>query len=209
MIPTFLIDEDIRNWLKEDLPYWDVTTSLLTEKDAEGKIYSKQEGTVAGLFIVQRIYDFVGAEFKPLVEEGAEVEKKTPVASITGMFHSLLQAERVALNILGRLSGIATQTAKMVRIAKEGNPSLRICGTRKVVPGLSKYDKYAITVGGGDTHRFNLSDMVLLKENHLAGFGSITEAITTAKKKLVSVRKLKLKFKMKNKLLKRLKSVLT
>ncbi|MCE7742398.1 MAG: carboxylating nicotinate-nucleotide diphosphorylase [Candidatus Heimdallarchaeota archaeon] len=183
MIPTFLIDEDLKKWLEEDIHYWDVTTSLLPEKNTEGKIYSKQEGTVAGLFIVQRIFEFVGAEFEPLVEEGEEVEKKTPIASIKGKFQSLLQVERVSLNILGRLSGIATQTSNMVKIAHKANPSLRICGTRKVVPGLSKYDKYAIIIGGGDSHRFNLSDMVLLKENHLAGFNSITEAITTAKQK--------------------------
>ncbi|MHA1199123.1 MAG: carboxylating nicotinate-nucleotide diphosphorylase [Candidatus Heimdallarchaeaceae archaeon] len=183
MIPNFLIDEDIKKWLEEDIPYWDVTTSLLPEKNTEGKIYSKQDGTIAGLFIVQRIFQFVGAEFEPLVEEGEKVEKKTPIAIIKGKFQSLLQVERTALNILGRLSGIATQTSKMVKIAQKGNPSLRICGTRKVVPGLSKYDKYAIIMGGGDTHRFNLSDMVLLKENHIAGFNSITEAITTAKQK--------------------------
>ena len=183
MIPIFLIDQDIQNWLKEDLPYWDLTTSLLPEKQAEGKILSKQEGVVAGLFIIKRIFQFVGAECKPLVEEGTYVEKGVQIASISGTFQSLLQAERTALNILGRMSGIATQTFKMVKIAKEGNPSLRISGTRKVVPGLSKYDKYAIITGGGDTHRFNLSDMILLKENHLAGFESITEAIQKAKEK--------------------------
>lgn len=183
MIPTFLIDQDIEKWLKEDLPYWDVTTSLLPEKYAEGKIYSKQEGVVAGLLIIQRIFEFVGASFESLVKEGTNVESGVPIALIKGKFQTLLQAERVSLNILGRLSGIATQTAKMVEIAKEGNPTLRICGTRKVVPGLSKYDKYAIIIGGGDTHRFNLSDMILLKENHLAGFESITEAIRTAKER--------------------------
>ena len=183
MIPIFLIDQDIENWLKEDLPYWDLTTSLLPEKQAEGKILSKQEGVVAGLFVIQRIFGFVGAECNLLVEEGAQVEKRTPIVSIKGTFQSLLQAERTALNILGRMSGIATQTSKMVKIAQEGNPSLRISGTRKVVPGLSKYDKYAITAGGGDTHRFNLSDMILLKENHLAGFESITNAIEKAQER--------------------------
>ncbi len=183
MIPYFLIDEDIKSWLKEDLPYWDVTTSLLPEKNAEGKIFTKQEGVIAGLLIVQRIFEYTGANFTPLVKEGATVEKKTPVATVKGKFHSILQAERVSLNILGRLSGIATQTSNMIKIAKEGNLDIRICGTRKVIPGLGKYDKYAITVGGGDTHRFNLSDMVLLKENHLKAFESITSVIEKAKEK--------------------------
>lgn len=183
MIPVFLIDDDIKKWLSEDIPYWDITTSLLPEEEAEGKIFTKQTGVVAGLFILERIFSFVGAEFIPLVKDGTEVEDRIPIASVKGKFHSILQAERVSLNILGRLSGIATKTAAMVKIAKEYNPKLRICGTRKVVPGLGKYDKYAITLGGGDTHRFNLSDMILLKENHLAAFESITDAIKTAKER--------------------------
>ncbi len=181
MIPFVLVDKDILKWIEEDIPYWDVTTSLVPNEKAKGKIYTKQEGVVAGLPFIQRIFELLGSEFKPLIAEGEKVSKKTPIASFQGNIHNLLQAERVSLNILGRLSGIATQTSIMIDIARKSNPSLRICGTRKVVPGLSKYDKYAITIGGGDTHRFNLSDMILLKENHLSAFESITEAITKAK----------------------------
>jgi nicotinate-nucleotide pyrophosphorylase (carboxylating) len=181
MIPLVLVDEDIKKWIEEDIPYWDVTTSLLPCQEAEGKIFTKQSGIVAGLVIVQRIFEFLGVECKILVKEGEKVEKKTAVAAVKGDIHALLQAERVSLNILGRLSGIATQTAAMVEIANKSNPNLKICATRKVVPGLSKYDKYAVVAGGGDTHRFNLSDMILLKENHLRGFKSITEAIEKAK----------------------------
>ena len=94
MIPTFLIDQDIERWLKEDLPYWDVTSSLLPEKDAEGKIYSKQEGIVAGLFIIQRIFEFVGASFEPLVKEGTKVEKRAQIASVRGKFQTLLRTAR-------------------------------------------------------------------------------------------------------------------
>jgi len=180
MIPLVLVDEDIKKWIEEDIPYWDVTTSLLPCINAKGKIYSKQEGVVAGLVFIKRIFEFLGSELDILVKEGEKVSKKTAVASFNGNIHNLLQAERVSLNILGRLSGIATQTAKMIEIAHKVNPQLKICATRKVVPGLGKYDKYAVVVGGGDTHRFNLSDMILLKENHLRGFSSITEAIKKA-----------------------------
>ncbi len=181
MIPLVLVDEDIKKWIEEDIPYWDVTTSLLPSKKAEGKIYTKQAGIVAGLLFVKRIFEFLGAECEILVNEGESVSPKTAVAIVKGDILSLLQAERVSLNILGRLSGIATQTSKMAEIAQKTNPSLRICATRKVVPGLGKYDKYAVVIGGGDTHRFNLSDNVLLKENHLRSFRSLTEAIQKAK----------------------------
>ncbi|MCG3220788.1 MAG: carboxylating nicotinate-nucleotide diphosphorylase [Candidatus Heimdallarchaeota archaeon] len=181
MYPQILIDEDLRRWLVEDIPLWDITTSLLPNYKAKGKIYAKQEGIIAGLFLVKRAFEMVGAEIKLLVEEGSKVANKTPIVSFTGDINSLLQIERLSLNILGRLSGIATQTDLMINITKKYNPNIRICATRKTVPGLSKYDKYAVTIGGGDTHRFNLSDMILLKENHLRMFNTISEAVTKAK----------------------------
>jgi nicotinate-nucleotide pyrophosphorylase (carboxylating) len=183
MIPQALVDEDIKKWLAEDVSFWDVTTSLLPMKTAKGKIYSKQDGIIAGVHIAKRVFELMGADFDITVEDGQKVKKKTQIASIKGDIHALLQAERLALNLLGRLSGIATQTANMLEKARSVNASLRICATRKIVPGLSKYDKFAVTIGGGDTHRFNLSDMILLKENHLSMFNSITEAIEKAKEK--------------------------
>ena len=183
MIPLVLVDEDIKKWLEEDIPYWDLTTSLLPCIKSKGKIYTKQSGIVSGLVFVKRIFEFLNCECEILVEEGEKVSAKTAVANVKGDIQNLLQAERVSLNILGRLSGIATQTAKMIDIAHSSNPNLRICATRKIVPGLGKYDKYAVVTGGGDTHRFNLSDMILLKENHLSGFESITSAIEKARRK--------------------------
>jgi len=183
MINEIRIEEDVKRWIAQDISFWDVTTNLIPNSKAEAKIFSKQEGIIAGLHIAKKIFDMMRADFKPSVEEGEKVAKKTQIASIKGDIHSLLQAERLALNVLGRLSGIATQTALMIEVAKETNPEIRICGTRKTAPGLSIYDKYAIVVGGGDTHRFNLSDMILLKENHLQKFKSITEAISVAKTK--------------------------
>lgn len=197
MIPQILIDEDLRRWLVEDIPLWDITTSLLPNYKAKGKIFAKQEGIIAGLFLVKRAFEMVGAEIKLLVEEGSKVANKTPIVSFTGNIHSLLQIERLSLNILGRLSGIATQTDLMTNIAKKYNPNIRICATRKTAPGLAKYDKYAITKGGGDTHRFNLSDMILLKENHLKMFKSITEAIENAKSKTSFSKKIEVEVKNK------------
>jgi len=183
MINEIRIEEDVRRWINEDISFWDVTTNIIPKSKAEAKIFAKQEGIIAGLHIAEKIFNMMGADFKSHVEEGEKVAKKAHIASIKGDIHTLLQSERLALNILGRLSGIATQTAKMIEVAKETNPEIRICGTRKTAPGLSIYDKYGIVVGGGDTHRFNLSDMVLLKENHLQKFKSITEAISEAKQK--------------------------
>ena len=183
MIPLVLVDEDIKKWLAEDIPYWDVTTSLLSSKRAEGKIFAKQDGIIAGIHFAKRVFEILGAEFESLVEEGQQVSKKTQIAAVKGEIHSLLQSERLALNLLGRMSGIATLTAQMIEKAKTTNPNIRICATRKVVPGLGKYDKFAVVTGGGDTHRFNLSDMILLKENHLRMFDSISNAIENAKDK--------------------------
>ncbi len=183
MIPKTLIDQDIKKWIAEDVSYWDVTSTLLPEAKAIGQIFAKQEGIIAGLPIIQRVFELLETEFTLLVEEGSFVKKKTTVASVKGSIVNLLQAERVSLNLLGRMSGIATKTAAMIENARKTNPTIRISATRKTVPGLGKYDKYAIVVGGGDTHRFNLSDMVLLKENHLKMFNSITEAIDIAKSK--------------------------
>ena len=197
MIPQILIDEDLKRWLAEDIPLWDITTSLLPNYKAKGKIFAKQEGIIAGLFLVKRAFEMVGADIKLLVEEGSKVANKTPIVSFTGNIHSLLQIERLSLNILGRLSGIATQTDLMINIAKQYNPNIRICATRKTAPGLAKYDKYAITKGGGDTHRFNLSDMILLKENHLKMFKSITEAIENAKSKTSFSKKIEVEVKNK------------
>jgi len=183
MIPQALINQDIKKWIAEDVPLWDVTSTLLPDSKAIGRIFAKQDGIIAGLPIIKRVFEFLETEFILLVEEGSQVKKKTAVASVKGPIVNLLQAERISLNLLGRMSGIATQTAAMIEIARKTNPTMRVSATRKTAPGLGKYDKYAVVVGGGDTHRFNLSDMVLLKENHLKLFNSITEAIGTAKSK--------------------------
>ncbi|MHA1828496.1 MAG: nicotinate-nucleotide diphosphorylase, partial [Candidatus Heimdallarchaeaceae archaeon] len=127
MFPTPLIDEDIKKWIKDDITYWDVTTSLIPNIQAEATIIAKQQGIIAGLQVMQRVFEIFGAKFEALVEEGQEVEKKTTIAKVSGPIYSLLQAERIALNIFGRMSGIATLTARMVEKAKEFNPNLRIC----------------------------------------------------------------------------------
>ncbi|MHA1397688.1 MAG: carboxylating nicotinate-nucleotide diphosphorylase [Candidatus Heimdallarchaeaceae archaeon] len=185
MIPEVIIEEDIKRWIQEDINYWDITSSFLPDSDAKATIYAKQEGIIAGLYIAKKVFSVMGAkETKILIKEGERVKKKTAILTVKGNVKTLLQAERLALNLLGRLSGIASKTNRMLSIARELNPKIRICGTRKTVPGLSKYDKYAITIGGGDTHRFNLSAMVLLKENHLALFNSVKEAVEVAKAKV-------------------------
>ncbi|MBY9001875.1 MAG: nicotinate-nucleotide diphosphorylase (carboxylating), partial [Candidatus Heimdallarchaeota archaeon] len=137
MIPQVLVDEDIKKWLAIDIPYWDITTNLLPNIMSKGKIYARQDGIIAGLIFVQRVFELVGTEFESLIEEGSRVSKKTAIASIKGDIHNLLQAERLALNLLGRISGIATQTNHMLQIARKSNPNIRICATRKTVPGLS------------------------------------------------------------------------
>ncbi|MHA1416477.1 MAG: carboxylating nicotinate-nucleotide diphosphorylase [Candidatus Heimdallarchaeaceae archaeon] len=145
MIPEILIEEDIKEWLKEDIPYWDITTNLLPDKKVKAKIFAKQEGIIAGLTVAEKIFTLLGAEWNANVQEGQKVSKKQVIAEIKGNIKSLLQGERIALNILGRMSGIATTTAQMIEKTRKINPNLKICATRKTVPGLAKYDKYAVT----------------------------------------------------------------
>ncbi len=190
MIPQILVDEDIKKWIKIDIPFWDITANLLPDKNTSGKIYSKQEGIIAGLPFAKRVFELMKCEFKPLIKEGAYVEKKKAIAEVKGDVKDLLQAERTAINLLGRLSGIATLTNRMIQKAREINENIQVSSTRKVMLGFAKYDKYAVTIGGGDTHRFDLSDMILLKENHLRFFDSVKDAVLYAKEKTSFTKKI-------------------
>nr|MCL7344977.1 carboxylating nicotinate-nucleotide diphosphorylase [Candidatus Aramenus sulfurataquae] len=125
--------------------------------------------------------DYLGFKVEQYKRDGESVSYKDVLLVFQGKADELLSVERLTLNLLGKLSGITTATATMVRLAREVNPSVKIAGTRKTTPGLRLFEKYAIEVGGGDPHRFNLADAVLIKDNHLALLGSIEEAVRRAK----------------------------
>ena len=174
--------ELVKNALFEDLAQGDKTTdSIFTNESGTAEIISRENGVIAGLPVASEVFSQVaGARFVPHIADGDRVEPGDCVAVIEGFVASILKGERVALNFLQRLSGIATQTA--VAVGHVAGTKARIVDTRKTTPGLRILEKYAVRIGGGENHRYNLGDMVMIKDNHIQGAGSITEAVARTRK---------------------------
>ena len=180
------IQEIIETALREDIGAGDITTTATVDKKAEGsaEIIVKEGLIVAGILIAEAVFKTVdaGIAFKAFVKDGESVKKGKTIARISGRLSSLLAGERVALNFLQRLSGIATLTSCFV--AKVKGCRAKILDTRKTTPGLRILEKYAIRMGGGFNHRFGLCDGILIKDNHIAAVGSITEAVLRARENI-------------------------
>ena len=179
------VDLLLENSLEEDIGGGDITTELLIPKGAEGKaiILAKEYGVVAGLPIARRVFKKLNKEIRwiEIKHDGESVKKNEILAEIHGSIRTILTGERVTLNFLQRLSGVATITSKFVR-AVEGLP-VKITDTRKTVPGLRILDKYAVRVGGGYNHRPGLYDGILIKDNHIKTVGSISESVKEIRKR--------------------------
>ncbi|WP_145950195.1 carboxylating nicotinate-nucleotide diphosphorylase [Paenibacillus sp. Y412MC10] len=175
--------ESIRLWLREDVGSGDVTTlsTIPTGHESKGIIHAKEDGVVAGLPVSELVFQVVdpALTFTPQVSEGDFVKKGTVLAVVEGSTHRILTGERLALNLLQRLSGIATRTRSFVD-ALEGLPT-RLVDTRKTTPGHRMLEKYAVRVGGGANHRFGLYDAVMIKDNHIKGAGGIRQAVERAR----------------------------
>ena len=169
--------------LAEDVGEGDVTTEATVDADARGtaQLLVKEPGVVCGLEIAAAVFRALDPDthFEPLVEEGARVDGPTPVATVAGPLRAILTGERVALNFLARLSGIATLTRRYVD-AVEGTGAA-ILDTRKTTPGLRLLEKHAVATGGGRNHRMGLFDGVLIKDNHLRAAGSVGDAVARAR----------------------------
>ena len=175
----------IAEFLSEDLGRGDITTQACVAPDvrAQGKFLAKENLVVCGLDVAEAVFlhlDEESPEIEGIVNEGDEVQPGTVFATLRGYADVLLAGERTALNLIQRMSGIATLTRQYVK-AIEGTGA-QIVDTRKTTPGLRMLEKYAVTVGGGKNHRLGLDDGVLIKDNHIALAGGITEAVTLAKK---------------------------
>lgn len=179
-----LINDYVNYILKEDLTYNDITTELVVEEDknVEAIINFRESGVVCGLPFSQAIYNILdpSIQWEVLQSEGKKVQKRTDVVKIRGSAKAILIGERSALNLLQRASGIATITSQYVEKLKDSNA--RLTDTRKTTPGARILEKYAIRVGGAFPHRYNLSESVLIKDNHIELAGSITEAVKRVKK---------------------------
>ena len=173
----------IKEFLDEDIGYGDITSSTLIpeEQMAKGVLYFKEPGVASGLVEAAIVFDVLGCEVTAHSKDGEEVEERQVLLTVNGPARSLLMGERLALNIVGRMTGIATQTMKVVNAVKEKNIKTRVAATRKTLPGLREVDKRAVEHGGGDPHRFRLDDCVLIKDNHLELVPSITEAVRRAR----------------------------
>ena len=176
------VSEVIRSALAEDIGTGDITTLLTVDSEIQGRavIVSKSNGIVAGMGVAERVFLQVdpGLSFKALVEDGEPIEPKQELAVIEGSAQSLLTAERVALNFLQRLSGIATKTSQFVALTV--GTKARIVDTRKTTPGLRSLEKYAVRVGGGKNHRLGLYDAIMIKDNHIQASGGISQAVERA-----------------------------
>ncbi len=180
------IDNIITTALMEDINYTDAAADNLIPPEHKSSAYyvAKDTGVVCGIEIAGRVFDLAGGniDFRILKNDGSKVEKGDIIAELEGSTLTLLKGERTALNILQHLSGIATATNKCVELVKGTNAS--VTDTRKTLPGLRALQKYAVTVGGGKNHRFNLSDAAMLKDNHIDAYGGITAAVSALREKI-------------------------
>lgn len=186
------IDEYIMNALKEDITSEDVTTNAIMRESKNGKaeLICKEDGVICGLQVFERVFSLLDSKsyFETNCKDGDLIYKGDLIGYIHGDIKAILSGERTALNYLQRMSGIASQTREMVDILKDYKTIL--LDTRKTVPNMRPFEKYAVTIGGGKNHRYNLSDGVLIKDNHIDAAGSIKKAIELAKEYAPFVRKI-------------------
>lgn len=180
------IEEKLREFLKEDIGFGDITSEALIGDDqmADARIFYRENGIAAGLEEVASLFQILGCNVKILARDGDKVNAGEILIEIKGPAKSLLAGERTSLNILGRMAGIATAVAEMVAIVSEVSSNTRVASMRKTMPGLREFDKKAVVLGGGDTHRFRLDDCVLIKDNHLTLMPSVTEAVKRARNRV-------------------------
>ncbi len=186
MINWLIIDDLISAFLKEDAPFGDITTEILIDEKevSRAEFVLKEDGVVAGLDVAGRVFELLDDKviFTKIVRDGSNAKKGEVIAEVAGNTKALLIGERIALNILQRLSGIATKTQEFCNKVK--GKGVSIADTRKTTPGMRMLEKYAVRMGGGSNHRYSLSDGVLIKDNHIVAAGGIKNAILKARKKI-------------------------
>ncbi len=186
-------DEAILSALKEDVTNEDITTTSVIDKNSKSivDLFAKEDGIIAGLQVFERVFTLLGdVEVKFYKKDGDKIEPKTLIATIKGNTRNILIGERTALNFLQRMSGIATITRKFVD--KLQGTEAKLLDTRKTTPNMRVFEKYSVRVGGGHNHRFNLSDGILLKDNHISAAGGVKNAVNAAKEAASFVRKIEI-----------------
>jgi len=178
-LPKRVLEEKIRKFLEEDVGQGDITTALAVSSGTivEAEVVAKEAGVIAGIEEALTFLESLKLQAEALVTDGARIEEKTTIMKIVGDARTLLSTERTLLNLLTRMSGIATATNRLIKKVRGAGYKTRIACTRKVAPGLLYFDKRAVMLGGGDTHRLHMDDLVLIKDNHLAIIGNVADAV--------------------------------
>ena len=186
------VDELIWMALKEDITSEDITTNAIMREDKQGQaqLLCKQDGVIAGLEVFERVFQLLDekTQVEFYFKDGDRVKNGDLLATVTGDIRTILSGERVALNYLQRMSGIATHTRQLVDLL--GDAKTKLLDTRKTTPNMRIFEKYAVKVGGGTNHRYNLSDGILIKDNHIGAAGGIKKAVEMAKEYAPFVRKI-------------------
>ena len=177
------IKKELLRFISEDIQGGDITSVLLPKKKIKAKIISRQEGVLAGVKFAGDIFRLKGCNVKIIKKDGAKLKSNQIILQISGNAGTVLSCERTALNLLSRMSGIATQTNFLVSKIRKINRKTKLYSTRKTAPGLRFFDKEAIMIGGGHKHRMSLNDMVMIKDNHLLVANSMEGIIKNARKR--------------------------
>ena len=177
------IKKELLRFISEDIQGGDITSVLLPKKKIKAKIISRQEGVLAGVKFAGDIFRLKGCNVKIIKKDGAKLKSNQIILQISGNAGTVLSCERTALNLLSRMSGIATQTNFLVSKIRKINTKTKLYSTRKTAPGLRFFDKEAIMIGGGHKHRMSLNDMVMIKDNHLLVINSMEDISKSARKR--------------------------
>ena len=188
------LDTEIERFLQEDISNGDITSDLFIDSNSisDAQILSREPGLLSGRNELTQIFDYLNIKSNWSFQDGEYFDSNTRIVKLNGSSKSLLLSERVSLNLLGHMSGIATSTNHAVTITKKISPNTNISATRKTLPGLRKYEKYSVIVGGGLPHRYDLNEMILIKDNHNKLITNLKESVNTARDKIDSNKKIEL-----------------
>lgn len=184
-LPRKVLEKKLTEILAEDIGQGDITTALIAPAgvEAEAVVIAREQGIIAGVEETKILWESMGLRVESSVDDGECVQEKQVLMRVSGDVRTILSTERTALNILTRMSGIATVTRRLVEKLRKAELETRIACTRKVAPGLLYFDKKAVSIGGGDVHRLHLDDLILIKDNHVVVAGGVERAVKVAKEK--------------------------
>jgi nicotinate-nucleotide pyrophosphorylase (carboxylating) len=180
-VPRRIVEEKLKQILTDDIGQGDVTAAIIPKLTVKAEVIAKEAGIAAGIEEATFLAEYLGLTVNAKVSDGDKIKNKQLLLQISGDAQTILSVERTMLNLLSRMSGIATKTHTLVEKLEKANMNVKIAATRKSAPGLLYFDKKAVIIGGGDPHRLHLDDMILIKDNHIAIIGSVEEALKKAK----------------------------